>query len=95
MAVTAGRTRLDRRAIGGPYQDRSNVRRGQAAGDGLPCRGIDVPGVDIDHTSLDDAITRVEEARAQRPRRTGHGTRKCTRVPVPVRSHRRNPRTGC
>ena len=35
----AGRTRLDRRAVGVPYQDRSNIRRWAAAGDGLRCRG--------------------------------------------------------
>ena len=34
-----GRTRLDRRAVGVPYQDRSNVKRWAAAGDGLRCRG--------------------------------------------------------
>jgi site-specific DNA-methyltransferase (adenine-specific) len=35
----AGRTRLDRRAVGVPYQDRSNIRRWAAAGEGLRCRG--------------------------------------------------------
>jgi site-specific DNA-methyltransferase (adenine-specific) len=35
----AGRTRLDRRAVGVPYQDRSNIKRWAAAGDGLRCRG--------------------------------------------------------
>jgi len=35
----AGRTRLDRRAVGVPYQDRSNITRWAAAGDGLRCRG--------------------------------------------------------
>jgi site-specific DNA-methyltransferase (adenine-specific) len=35
----AGRTPLDRRAVGVPYQDRSNVKRWAAAGDGLRCRG--------------------------------------------------------
>jgi site-specific DNA-methyltransferase (adenine-specific) len=35
----AGRTRLDRRAIGVPYQDKSNVARWQGAGDDLRCRG--------------------------------------------------------
>jgi site-specific DNA-methyltransferase (adenine-specific) len=34
-----GRTPLDRRAVGVPYQDRSNIKRWQAAGDGLRCRG--------------------------------------------------------
>ena len=34
-----GRTRLDRRAVGVPYQDRSNIKRWAAAGDGLRCRG--------------------------------------------------------
>ena len=34
-----GRTRLDRRAVGVPYQDRSNITRWAAAGDGLRCRG--------------------------------------------------------
>jgi site-specific DNA-methyltransferase (adenine-specific) len=34
-----GRTRLDRRAVGVPYQDRSNVKRWAAAGEGLRCRG--------------------------------------------------------
>jgi site-specific DNA-methyltransferase (adenine-specific) len=35
----AGRTRLDRRAVGVPYQDSSNIKRWAAAGDGLRCRG--------------------------------------------------------
>ncbi|MEZ5316989.1 MAG: site-specific DNA-methyltransferase [Vicinamibacterales bacterium] len=35
----AGRTRLDRRAIGVPYQDKSNVRRWAAAGQDVRCRG--------------------------------------------------------
>jgi site-specific DNA-methyltransferase (adenine-specific) len=35
----AGRTRLDRRAVGVPYQDASNIKRWAAAGDGLRCRG--------------------------------------------------------
>jgi site-specific DNA-methyltransferase (adenine-specific) len=34
-----GRTRLDRRAVGVPYQDRSNITRWASAGDGLRCRG--------------------------------------------------------
>lgn len=34
-----GRTPLDRRAIGVPYQDRSNIKRWAAAGGGLRCRG--------------------------------------------------------
>jgi site-specific DNA-methyltransferase (adenine-specific) len=34
-----GRTPLDRRAVGVPYQDPSNVKRWAAAGDGLRCRG--------------------------------------------------------
>jgi site-specific DNA-methyltransferase (adenine-specific) len=34
-----GRTRLDRRAVGVPYQDQSNVKRWAAAGQGLRCRG--------------------------------------------------------
>jgi len=34
-----GRTRLDRRAVGVPYQDQSNVKRWSAAGGGLRCRG--------------------------------------------------------
>jgi site-specific DNA-methyltransferase (adenine-specific) len=34
-----GRTRLDRRAIGVPYQDRSNITRWRAASGGLRCRG--------------------------------------------------------
>ena len=35
----AGRTRLDRRAVGVPYQDPSNIARWAAAGDGKRCRG--------------------------------------------------------
>ena len=35
----SGRTRLDRRAVGVPYQDASNITRWAAAGDGLRCRG--------------------------------------------------------
>ena len=35
----AGRTRLDRRAVGVPYQDASNIRRWAAAGSGRRCRG--------------------------------------------------------
>jgi site-specific DNA-methyltransferase (adenine-specific) len=35
----AGRTKLDRRAVGVPYQDRSNIKRWAAAGDGVRCRG--------------------------------------------------------
>jgi site-specific DNA-methyltransferase (adenine-specific) len=35
----AGRTPLDRRAIGVPYQDASNIGRWQAAAGGLRCRG--------------------------------------------------------
>jgi site-specific DNA-methyltransferase (adenine-specific) len=35
----AGRTRLDRRAVGVPYQDPSNIKRWAAAGEGLRCRG--------------------------------------------------------
>jgi site-specific DNA-methyltransferase (adenine-specific) len=35
----AGRTRLDRRAVGVPYQDRSNVGRWTAAAEGVRCRG--------------------------------------------------------
>jgi site-specific DNA-methyltransferase (adenine-specific) len=35
----SGRTRLDRRAVGVPYQDRSNITRWASAGDGLRCRG--------------------------------------------------------
>jgi len=35
----AGRTRLDRRAVGVPYQDKSNVKRWAAAGHDLRCRG--------------------------------------------------------
>jgi site-specific DNA-methyltransferase (adenine-specific) len=34
-----GRTPLDRRAVGVPYQDQSNVKRWAAAGEGLRCRG--------------------------------------------------------
>jgi site-specific DNA-methyltransferase (adenine-specific) len=34
-----GRTRLDRRAVGVPYQDKSNVRRWASAGHDLRCRG--------------------------------------------------------
>ncbi|ODS53294.1 MAG: modification methylase [Acidobacteria bacterium SCN 69-37] len=34
-----GRTRLDRRAVGVPYQDRSNIKRWASAGEGLRCRG--------------------------------------------------------
>jgi site-specific DNA-methyltransferase (adenine-specific) len=34
-----GRTRLDRRAVGVPYQDASNIKRWAAAGDGKRCRG--------------------------------------------------------
>ena len=34
-----GRTPLDRRAVGVPYQDQSNIKRWAAAGDGLRCRG--------------------------------------------------------
>jgi site-specific DNA-methyltransferase (adenine-specific) len=34
-----GRTRLNRRAVGVPYQDQSNVKRWAAAGEGLRCRG--------------------------------------------------------
>jgi site-specific DNA-methyltransferase (adenine-specific) len=34
-----GRTRLDRRAVGVPYQDPSNIKRWAAAGDGKRCRG--------------------------------------------------------
>jgi site-specific DNA-methyltransferase (adenine-specific) len=34
-----GRTRLDRRAVGVPYQDQSNIARWAAAGDGVRCRG--------------------------------------------------------
>lgn len=34
-----GRTRLDRRAVGVPYQDRSNIRRWSSAGEGVRCRG--------------------------------------------------------
>jgi site-specific DNA-methyltransferase (adenine-specific) len=35
----AGRTPLDRTAIGVPYQDRSNITRWQSAAGGLRCRG--------------------------------------------------------
>ena len=35
----SGRTRLDRRAVGVPYQDESNITRWASAGDGLRCRG--------------------------------------------------------
>lgn len=35
----SGRTRLDRRAVGVPYQDRSNIARWASAGEGLRCRG--------------------------------------------------------
>jgi len=35
----AGRTRLDRKAVGVPYQDPSNITRWAAAGEGLRCRG--------------------------------------------------------
>ena len=35
----SGRTRLDRRAIGVPYQDKSNISRWQSAGRDLRCRG--------------------------------------------------------
>jgi site-specific DNA-methyltransferase (adenine-specific) len=34
-----GRTRLDRRAVGVPYQDASNIKRWAKAGAGLRCRG--------------------------------------------------------
>jgi site-specific DNA-methyltransferase (adenine-specific) len=34
-----GRTRLDRRAVGVPYQDPSNIKRWAAAGEGKRCRG--------------------------------------------------------
>jgi site-specific DNA-methyltransferase (adenine-specific) len=34
-----GRTRLDRRAVGVPYQDRSNIKRWAHAGGGTRCRG--------------------------------------------------------
>jgi site-specific DNA-methyltransferase (adenine-specific) len=34
-----GRTRLDRRAVGVPYQDPSNIKRWASAGNGLRCRG--------------------------------------------------------
>lgn len=35
----AGRTPLNRRAVGVPYQDPSNIKRWAAAGNGLRCRG--------------------------------------------------------
>jgi site-specific DNA-methyltransferase (adenine-specific) len=35
----SGRTRLDRRAVGVPYQDKSNVARWAGAGEDLRCRG--------------------------------------------------------
>jgi site-specific DNA-methyltransferase (adenine-specific) len=35
----AGRTRLNRRAVGVPYQDPSNIKRWAQAGQGLRCRG--------------------------------------------------------
>src|SRR5690349_14283919 len=35
----AGRTPLDRRAVGVPYQDASNIKRWAQAGQGLRCRG--------------------------------------------------------
>jgi len=34
-----GETRLDRLALGVPYQDQSNITRWRAAGDGVRCRG--------------------------------------------------------
>jgi len=34
-----GRNRLDRRAVGVPYQDPSNIKRWAKAGEGLRCRG--------------------------------------------------------
>jgi site-specific DNA-methyltransferase (adenine-specific) len=34
-----GRTPLDRRAVGVPYQDASNIKRWAAAGEGVRCRG--------------------------------------------------------
>ena len=34
-----GRTRLDRRAVGVPYQDQSNAKRWAAGGEGVRCRG--------------------------------------------------------
>jgi len=34
-----GRNKLDRRAVGVPYQDRSNIARWAKAGDGVRCRG--------------------------------------------------------
>ena len=35
----SGRTRLDRRAVGVPYQDKSNIARWAGAGEDLRCRG--------------------------------------------------------
>ncbi len=35
----AGRTRLDRQAVGVPYQDPSNIKRWAGASEGLRCRG--------------------------------------------------------
>lgn len=35
----SGRTPIDRRAVGVPYQDRSNIKRWAHAGDGRRCRG--------------------------------------------------------
>jgi site-specific DNA-methyltransferase (adenine-specific) len=35
----AGRTRIDRRAVGVPYQDSSNIKRWAGASEGLRCRG--------------------------------------------------------
>jgi site-specific DNA-methyltransferase (adenine-specific) len=35
----AGRTRLDRKAVGVPYQDPSNITRWARAGEGVRCRG--------------------------------------------------------
>ena len=35
----AGKTRLDRKAVGVPYQDPSNISRWAAAGEGVRCRG--------------------------------------------------------
>jgi site-specific DNA-methyltransferase (adenine-specific) len=35
----AGQTRLDRRAVGVPYQDPSNIKRWAQAGQGVRCRG--------------------------------------------------------
>jgi len=37
--TTAGATRLDRLALGVPYQDASNITRWRAAGEGVRCRG--------------------------------------------------------